>query len=142
MKTVIEGVLQGDLPWGLVLTGAALALTAELLSVPSLPFAVGIYLPLATMTPVFVGGVVRHFIEKTASTEEERASHKERGVLFGSGLIAGEGIIGVLIAGYAVIAGRPAGLGWITNEVVGQVVSLLVFATLVLLLVNKAVKKS
>ena len=141
MKTVIEGVLQGDLPWGLVLTGAALALTSELLGVPSLPFAVGIYLPLATMTPVFVGGVVRHFVEKSAKEKEERESRKERGVLLGSGLIAGEGIIGVLIAGYAVIAGRPEGFGLIQNETIGQFVSLTVFAGLVLILVRKAAKK-
>ena len=138
MKTVIEGVLQGDLPWGLVLTGAALALTSELLGVPSLPFAVGIYLPLATMTPVFVGGVVRHFVEKAAKTKEERDLRKERGVLFGSGLIAGEGVIGVLIAGYAVLAGKPQGLKLIHNEVVGQAVSLVVFALLIVFFVRKA----
>jgi putative OPT family oligopeptide transporter len=141
MKTVIEGVLQGDLPWGLVLTGAALALTSELLGVPSLPFAVGIYLPLATMTPVFVGGVVRHFVEKSAKQKEEQELRKERGVLFGSGLIAGEGIIGVLIAAYAVLAGRPEGFGFIQNESVGQVVSLVVFSLLVFFLINKSISK-
>ena len=140
MKTVIEGVLQGDLPWSLVLTGAALALTSELLGVPSLPFAVGIYLPLATMTPVFVGGVVRHFVEKAAKSEEDRKGRKERGVLFGSGLIAGEGIIGVLIAAYAVLAGKPGGVGVPWGETAGAFVSLAVFGGLVVFLVSKVKK--
>ena len=139
MKTVIEGVLQADLEWGLVLTGAALALTSELLGVPSLPFAVGIYLPLATMTPVFVGGVTRYFVEKSAA-EETKASRKERGVLFGSGLIAGEGIIGVLIAGYAFFAGKPEGLAMPWGEITGQFISLFVFAGLVWLIARRAIR--
>ena len=109
MKTVIEGVLQADLPWGLVLTGAAIAGMSELLGVPSLPFAVGIYLPLASMTPVFVGGVIRYFVDQRAAKKEQG---NEQGVLFGSGLIAGEGLIGVAIAAYAVIYSKTPGLGF------------------------------
>lgn len=142
MKTVIEGVLQGDLQWGLVLAGAALALTAELLGVPSLPFAVGIYLPLATMTPVFVGGVIRHFVEKTVRTDEEKADRKERGILFGSGLIAGEGIIGVLVAGYAFVLGKPGGLNIGLPDWLGQIISLSVFVLLSAFLIHRAVKKT
>lgn len=141
MKTVIEGVLQADLPWGLVLTGSALALTAELLGVPSLPFAVGIYLPLSTMTPVYIGGVVSYFMNRTAKTPEEQTLTKERGVLFGSGLIAGEGIVGVLIAAYAFGAGRPEGIGLVWSEPWGQIVSLIVFSLLVFLLVRKTIVK-
>ncbi|MBN1541855.1 oligopeptide transporter, OPT family, partial [candidate division KSB1 bacterium] len=138
MKTVIEGVLQADLPWGLVLTGAALAGTSELLGIPSLPFAVGIYLPLSTMTPVFVGGTIRYFIEKSARQDVEMvAKRKEQGILLGSGLIAGEGIIGVLIAAYAFFAGRPQGLGLHWGEISGQLVSLTIFALLAWFLVRK-----
>lgn len=133
MKTVIEGVLQADLPWGLVLAGASFALLAELLGVPSLPFAVGIYLPLSTMTPVFVGGCLRYFIEKSAGKNSELIQQKkEKGVLLGSGLIAGEGIIGVLLAGFAVITQKRAlgsGIAWSGQW--GQVVSLLLFSLLV-----------
>src|SRR6185503_18283542 len=63
MKTVIEGVLAGDLPWGLVGTGASFALSAMLAGLPGLAFAVGIYLPLASLTPIFVGGIVRRVVE-------------------------------------------------------------------------------
>ncbi len=139
MKTVIEGVLQADLPWGLVLTGAAIAGVAELLGTPSLPFAVGIYLPLSAMTPVFVGGCIRHFLEKSAGTDEEKkGSRKEQGILLGSGLIAGEGIMGVFIAAYAFFAGKPKGIGLVWPEPIGQFVSLGVFVLLGWVLVKRA----
>src|SRR5436190_19148123 len=63
MKTVIEGMLAGALPWGLVGTGAALSISAILMSLPGLGFAVGIYLPVASLTPIFVGGVVRRIVD-------------------------------------------------------------------------------
>lgn len=112
MKTVIEGVLQADLPWGLVLTGAALALVAALLGIPSLPFAVGIYLPVSTMTPVFIGGCLRSFVEFRAERRKENAElRREKGVLLSSGMIAGEGLVGVALAIFAYIAGRkPEGM--------------------------------
>jgi putative OPT family oligopeptide transporter len=141
MMTVIEGVLQGDLQWGLVLAGAALALTAELLGVPSLPFAVGIYLPLATMTPVFVGGVIRRIVEQNAKTAEEKDGRKERGILFGSGLIAGEGIVGVIVAGYAFVLGRPEGLSITWPGSLGQIFSLVIFLLLCAFLIMRAAPK-
>lgn len=113
MKTVIEGVMQANLPWGLVAAGAALSVVAALLGVPALPFAVGIYLPLSTMTPVFLGGCLRRVVDrrrKTISSPAERET--ERGVLVGSGLIAGEGLMGIAVAAYAAVTGaRPAGWG-------------------------------
>ncbi|MBL7073756.1 oligopeptide transporter, OPT family [candidate division KSB1 bacterium] len=131
MKTVIEGVLQGNLPWGLVFTGAAFAVVVEILGIPSLPFAVGMYLPLSTMTPVYVGGCIRFFVEKAAETDEAlKAQRKEKGVLLGSGLIAGEGIMGVLIAFYVFFAGRPKGIGFHWPGNWGEVISILVFAAL------------
>ncbi|HPG41669.1 MAG TPA: oligopeptide transporter, OPT family [bacterium] len=143
MKTVIEGVLQADLPWGLVLTGAAIAGVAELLGTPSLPFAVGIYLPLSAMTPVFVGGCIRYFIEKSAGSDDaKKASRKEQGILLGSGLIAGEGIMGVCIAAFAFFAGKPRGIGLEWAEPWGQVVSLGVFILLGAWLVNRATRKN
>jgi putative OPT family oligopeptide transporter len=153
MKTVIEGVLAADLPWGLVLTGAAFALVAELLSVPSLPFAVGIYLPLSTMTPVFVGGVIRWGVELLSRLKEEREAREARkarevrkesgGLLFSSGLIAGEGLMGVLVALYAfIMATKPAGLPVVFVKPWGQVVSLIGFAGLGYLLVAAARRRS
>ena len=131
MKTVIEGVLSGDLPWSLVLTGAAFAGMAELLGVPSLPFAVGIYLPLSTMTPVFVGGVLRKVAEKSCKSEEEITKRKDQGILLGSGLIAGEGLVGVLIAFYAFTARhKPGGIAVPWSGLVGDFISLLAFTGL------------
>jgi len=113
MKTVIEGVLGGDLPWGLVLIGGVFAIMAEMLGIPSLPFAVGIYLPLSTMTPIYIGGMIRHFVTKKAKDDKKRESEvKEKGILLGSGFIAGEGLAMVVVAGYAYITkSKPAGFG-------------------------------
>jgi putative OPT family oligopeptide transporter len=103
MKTVIEGVLQANLPWGLVLAGASLSLVAALLGVPALPFAVGIYLPVSAMTPLFVGGCLRSLTEWVANRKGEDVEKRtDKGVLLGSGLIAGEGLIGVAVAVYIV----------------------------------------
>ncbi|HUG54763.1 MAG TPA: oligopeptide transporter, OPT family [Vicinamibacteria bacterium] len=95
MKTVIEGVLAGALPWGLVGTGSAFSLCAMLAGLPGLSFAIGIYLPLATLTPIFVGGVVRRMVEARRSGA---AAQTDAGVLASSGMIAGEGLAGVGIA--------------------------------------------
>jgi putative OPT family oligopeptide transporter len=95
MKTVIEGVLAGALPWGLVGTGAALSISAILMGLPGLAFAVGIYLPVATLTPIFVGGVVRRLVE---ARRKGPAPESDPGVLASSGMIAGEGLAGVTIA--------------------------------------------
>lgn len=95
MKTVIEGVLSGSLPWGLVGVGVAFAIAAALAGLPGLAFAIGLYLPLASMTPIFLGGLVRRFVDgATAAKGESNA-----GVLCASGLIAGEGLAGIAIAG-------------------------------------------
>ncbi len=98
MKLVIDGVLNSSLPWGLVGIGIGLALIVELLGIPSLPFAVGVYLPVATMVPVYLGGALRYLSEKWAASKEDAAERRERGVLFGSGLVGGEGLLGVAIA--------------------------------------------
>jgi len=134
MKTVIDGVLNANLPWGLVLTGAAFAIVAELLGIPSLAFAVGIYLPLSTMTPVFVGGCVRALVERArARAEAGRSgpSQTDSGVLLASGLIAGEGVMGIGLAVVALILQRkPEGLPFGLHGTTGEVVSLIAFAVL------------
>ncbi|MFQ6114212.1 MAG: OPT family oligopeptide transporter [bacterium] len=133
MKTVVDGVLQANLPWSLVLIGASFAIVAELLSVPSLPFAVGIYLPLSTMTPIFVGGVIRRIAESRRKRQQTdlATQQTDAGILLGSGLIAGEGIMGVSIAAYAFFVGaRPAGVTFGLHGITGQTVSFAVFAVL------------
>ncbi|KPK36035.1 MAG: peptide transporter, partial [Phycisphaerae bacterium SG8_4] len=113
MKVVIEGVLERNLPWLFVGIGVGIALTCEVLRIPSLPFAVGVYLPVSTMVPVFLGGLLRFFAEKKSSDEEETSLRREKGVLLGSGLVGGEGLLGVGIAGVAVILKHaPKGIGY------------------------------
>ncbi|SRR5581483_6718599 len=95
MKTVIEGVLAGSLPWGLVGAGAMLTVCALIAGLPGLSFAIGIYLPLSSLTPIFLGGIIRHMVD---ARRKEKARETDRGVLAASGMIAGEGLAGVLIA--------------------------------------------
>ena len=105
MKTVIEGVLAGSLPWGLVGIGAALAICALIAGLPGLAFAVGIYLPLGSLTPIFVGGIVRRIVD---ARRKAKASEHDSGVLGASGMIAGEGLAGVLIAILIASSSDPA----------------------------------
>lgn len=109
MKVVIEGVLQNTLPWIFVALGILIALAAEALRIPSLPFAVGVYLPVSTMMTVFLGGLLRWRME--LADAKSAASRREQGILFGSGLVGGEGLLGVGIASVAFAAGR-APQGW------------------------------
>ncbi len=112
MKTVIEGVVSGSLPWGLVGTGSAFALSAMLAGLPGLPFAVGVYLPLASLTPIFLGGVLRRVVEArrppAAKTETLEQAKSDPGILAASGLIAGEGLAGVAVAFTIVAQDRGA----------------------------------
>jgi hypothetical protein len=113
MSYIIKGVLGQNLPWGLVILGAMLAIVLEVSGVPSLAFAVGIYLPISTSAPIFVGGIVRYAVDiflkrKLASrnlTEEQilAETDKSNGVLLASGYIAGGAIAGILIAVFAVV---------------------------------------
>jgi putative OPT family oligopeptide transporter len=104
MKTIIEGVLAGALPWGLVLTGGGLAIGAILCGVSGLAFAIGVYLPLSTMAPLYVGGCVRALCERGGVARA--VGESDPGILAASGLVAGEGLAGVLVA--ALVAARLA----------------------------------
>ncbi|HUP22461.1 MAG TPA: oligopeptide transporter, OPT family, partial [Thermoanaerobaculia bacterium] len=109
MKLVIDGVLSQSLPWVLVAIGVGIALVIEAFRIPSLPFAVGVYLPVATMVPVFFGGLLRWILERRAASDDDREQRRESGVLLGSGLVGGEGLMGVgiaLAAGWAVARDR------------------------------------
>jgi len=101
MSTIIKGLLSQNLPWGLVLVGVFISITLELCGIHSLSFAVGSYLPIATTAPIFVGGLMRGYVERKTGTAEE--SEVGSGTLFSSGLIAGGSLAGIL---YAVLFGR------------------------------------
>jgi putative OPT family oligopeptide transporter len=133
MKLVIEGVLDQQLPWAFVAIGIGLALVCEFLKIPSLPFAVGVYLPVSTMTPLFVGGLLRGWFERRATSESEAAERRERGVLLGSGFVGGEGLLGVGIAAVAFVQNRkPDGLGmdWLGPHWLAQLAGLVAFGLL------------
>ena len=99
MSLVIEGILTRQLPWGLVLIGVFISVLMEIVGVPALAFAVGVYLPLESTTPVFVGGVVRALIDRHRGSAAE--SDAGPGILYSSGLIAGGSLMGL---GYAALA--------------------------------------
>lgn len=97
MATVIKGLLSQDLPWGLVLAGMAMALVVELCGVNSLAFAVGAYLPLSTTSPIFIGGLIRWFVDRRRK-EKTGEAETGPGSLFSAGLVAGGAIAGIIIA--------------------------------------------
>ncbi len=106
MSLIIDGILTQKLPWGLVLLGVFLAVVLELCGISALPFAVGVYLPIAASAPIFVGGVVRWLVErKKPAAEAHQDSETGTGVLFSSGLIAGGAIAGILLALTQVLEG-------------------------------------
>ena len=92
MKIVVEGVMEGNLPWNLIMIGAAIAIAVEFMGVPALPFAVGMYLPIYLSAGIMLGGVVRFLIDKFADKVSEK------GILVSSGMIAGEGLVGIILA--------------------------------------------
>lgn len=108
MSLIIDGVLGGRLPWGLVLIGVFIAITLELAGVASLPFAVGVYLPISASTPIFAGGMIRWLVERRRRSKlTEAQSESSPGVMLSSGLIAGGALCGMLLA---IIAGTSEAL--------------------------------
>jgi putative OPT family oligopeptide transporter len=97
---VIDGVLEANLPWGLVFIGMGLAFCIELMGLPTLAYAVGLYLPIHLAVPIMVGGLARLAVEKLTAEERVRETRRERGVLYSSGLIAGAALVGVLAAAF------------------------------------------
>lgn len=136
MKLVVEGVMDGNLPWPLIFAGASIGLAVEVLGIPILPFAVGLYLPIHLSAGIMVGGLVRLFTEnRKKSSEAEKKAQVDRGILYTSGLIAGEGLVGVLLAIFALINVGGNSLADIINlsEKInfGQIGALAFFAVLV-----------
>jgi putative OPT family oligopeptide transporter len=124
MKTIIEGVLAGALPWGLVLTGAGLSIGAMLCGVSGLAFAIGVYLPLGTMAPLYLGGCVRALAERGRLERSDGESNP--GVLAASGLVAGEGLAGVVVAGLVAAGLAPRALDPRLGGLAGEAAALAV----------------
>jgi len=97
MATLVQGVMNANLPWLPIIVGGMIALAVELLGVSSLPFAIGLYLPLSLSTPIMAGGLVSFLIDKF-SKDDSRKAKNENGILFSSGLVAGDALVAVLVA--------------------------------------------
>ena len=134
MKMVVEGVMGGTLPWTLVLIGVFAAVIVEILGIPVMAFAVGLYLPIYLSTPIFIGGVIRWFLEnkKKFADDASRKDFIDRGVLYTSGMIAGEGLVGILLAVFAVVGLNFdfSGIYGGSFETVGAIVGVIAFAAL------------
>lgn len=137
MKMVIEGVMDANLPWGLVFAGAFFALVIEILRLPAMPVAIGLYLPIHLTSALMIGGLVRLLLDKKKfKNEEDRDKVINSGVIYSSGMIAGEGLVGILLAGLAVIPVGNSTLGQIIDISgkisLGQIGALVFFALLLL----------
>ena len=114
MKLVVDGVMDQNLPWILILIGVGIGLGASFFKIPVLAFAGGVYLPLYTMAAVFVGGLTRWLVTRNLEPEEAER-RRERGVLFGSGLVGGGGLTGVLLALWVALHGGERIVGYPPN---------------------------
>ena len=134
MKMVVEGVMGGTLPWTLIFMGAFVAVAVEVLGIPVLAFAIGLYLPIHLSAPIFVGGLIRSYVEnkKKFASEEARKNAVDAGILYSSGMIAGEGLVGILLAVIAVF-GVDINMSSIYGDnfmAIGNWVGLIAFAAL------------
>ena len=103
MKMIVEGIMGGNLPWNLVFIGVFLAIALEILRVPVMPFAIGLYLPIYLNASIMIGGVVRMFMDHRKNVDEEtKTKQTTDGTLYCAGMIAGEGLVGILLAIFAV----------------------------------------
>ena len=136
MKMLVEGIMNAELPWGLILTGVFIAVAVEILKVPVMPFAVGMYLPFSLSAGIMAGGAIRFIVERIKGTDREKKERTDRGVLFTSGLIAGEGIIGILLAVLTVFEVDIA-----RKFSLPQPVSLIIFLGLLFILFRQCMKK-
>ncbi len=144
MKMIIEGVMDGNLPWGLVFIGVFIAIVVELIGIPVLPFAIGVYLPVQLNACIMVGGLVRLFVDKMKKGEDEKKEITNNGILFCSGMIAGEGLVGILLALLAVFGlDKVIDISGYLNlpDGVAKIAGLVVFALVILSLLKFSVWK-
>lgn len=139
MKMVVEGVMKGNLPWALIFAGIFIGVVVEIMGIPVMPFAVGLYLPIYISLPMMVGGLIRLFVDKKKGmTEEERKAANNRGILYSSGLIAGEGLVGILLAAFAA---AKLNIDLSSSFSLGSIGSLILFALLAVSLLRMVMKK-
>ncbi len=136
MKLIVEGVMGGNLPWNLVFIGVFIAVAVEIIGIPVLPFAIGVYLPVQLNACVMVGGVLRLITEKIGKKQGREEEVVNNGILFSSGMIAGEGLVGILLAVFAIFGidkvidlstKLPAGFSTVSAVILLAVSILIVF---------------
>lgn len=129
MKMIVEGVMNGNLPWSLVFIGAFIAIAFEVIGISALPVAIGLYLPLELSTTIMLGGIIRWIADKQkAKSGEKKDDDAGSGILFCSGMIAGEGLVGILLAVFAVL-GIDSAIdvsGIFTTGQIGGVIAILI----------------
>ncbi len=144
MKMIIEGVMNANLPWELVFIGVFIAVIVEVVGIPVLPFAIGVYLPVQLNACIMVGGLVRLVFDKMKKEENEKKAIVNDGILFCSGMIAGEGLVGIILALLAVVGvDKAIDLSGMINlpVAVGNIASIVVFALIILSLLRFSVWK-
>ena len=139
MKLITEGVMNGQLPWVLVFIGVFIAIAIELTGIPVLPVAIGLYLPLELSAPIILGGVLSLIIKKINHTSNAD-NHSSRGILFSSGLIAGEGLVGIILAILAVV-GVDKNINLQNNLNLGITGSILLLIFIILLILYMGFNK-
>ena len=145
MKMIVEGIMDATLPWVLVFMGVFLALALEVLRVPVMPFAIGLYLPIYLSCGIMVGGVVRLFLDKKKEAEAKKKEMISNGTLYCAGIIAGEGLVGILMAVLAIIKVGDNSIGAIIGGLfnlsgaAGNIVGLIVLALMILSLLKFSV---
>lgn len=104
MKMIVEGIMGGNLPWGIVFVGVFLAICLEILRIPVMPFAIGLYLPIYLNATIMIGGIVRGLLDRRKGVDEKtKTAQATDGTLYCAGMIAGEGLVGILLAIFAVV---------------------------------------
>ncbi len=142
MKLITEGVMGGDLPWALVFTGVFIAVVVEIIGIPVLPFAIGVYLPVQLNACIMVGGIVRLFFDKMKKEKAEKDRIVNDGILFCSGMIAGEGLVGIALALLAVFGlGEVIDLSKYVPATASNIGGLVLFAIIILTLLKFTVWK-
>lgn len=144
MKMIIEGVMYGNLPWALVFIGVFIAVIVEILGIPVLPFAIGVYLPVHLNACIMVGGLVRLIFDKMKKEEKEKKEIVNDGILFCSGMIAGEGLVGILLALLAVVGvDSMVDISGLLNlpPVLSSILSLVLFGVIICTLLKFSIWK-
>lgn len=137
MKMVVEGVMGENLPWGLVLIGVFIAVFVEIIGIPVLPVAIGLYLPIYLSVPIMIGGLIRLFFEKRKWKDKKRQEDVvSNGILFSSGMIAGEGLVGILLAVFVVFH-LDLNLGFSLGNVGACVFFALLIAIMIMIITKK-----